>query len=88
MCVLVSLLIIIIIFFFTLATHQRLLKIIILFKMFSENFTKVITNMLLMLVLDRFPVPCTEPNDLILNRFLTSKCFVLKFAPLNLSFSW
>ena len=42
--------------------------------------------MLLLLLLDRFPVPCTEPNDLILNRFSAGKCFVVKFALLYLSF--
>ena len=42
--------------------------------------------MLLLLLLDRFPVPCTEPNDLILNRFLLGKYFVVKFALLYLSF--
>ena len=42
--------------------------------------------MLLMLLLDRFPVPCTEPNNLILNRFSAGKCFVVKFALLYLSF--
>ena len=42
--------------------------------------------MLFMLLLDRFPVPCTEPNNLILNRFSAGKCFVVKFALLYLSF--
>ena len=42
--------------------------------------------MLLLLLLDRFPVPCAEPNDLILNRFLLGKYFVVKFALLYLSF--
>ena len=41
--------------------------------------------MLLLLVLDRFPVPCTESNDPILHRFLPGKCFVIKFAFLYLS---
>ena len=41
--------------------------------------------MLLLLLLDKFPVPCTEPNDLILIRFLAGKCFVVKFALLYLS---
>ena len=38
-----------------------------------------------MLLLDRFPVSCTEPNNLILNRFSAGKCFVVKFALLYLS---
>ena len=42
--------------------------------------------MLLLLFLDRFPVPCTEPNNLILNRFSAGKYFVVKFALLYLSF--
>ena len=29
-------------------------------------------------------MPCTEPNDLILNRFSAGKCFVVKFALLYL----
>ena len=44
------------------------------------------TKMLSLLRLDRFPVPCIVPNNLILNRFSAGKCFVVKFALLYLSF--
>ena len=64
---------------FTLANHQQI------FRMLSEKFKNLVVKMLLLLLLDKFPVPCTEPNDLILNRFLAGKCFVVKFALLYLS---
>lgn len=64
---------------FTLANHQEI------FKMLSEKFKNLVIKMLLLLLLDKFPVPCTEPNDLILNRFLAGKCLKV-CSPLSFLF--